>query len=129
MYAVGSNPVAALRSGVDVSRTKIAAYAICGLFAAAGGLTLTMVTGIGIAGAGRLHARRRGGHRARRGEPCRAVVVGCWDPSPPRSSWPLIRLNLVFMGVDPNYSTVIQGVILVVVVMIGGLVTFRRTRA
>ncbi len=32
----------------------------------------------------------------------------------------LIRSDLFFLGVDPNYSTVIQGVIMVVVVMIGG---------
>ena len=47
MYAVGSNPVAALRSGVNIQRTKVAAYAVTGLFAAAGGLSLTMITGIG----------------------------------------------------------------------------------
>ncbi len=41
----------------------------------------------------------------------------------------LIRINLVFLGVDPNYSTVIQGVILIIVVMIGGLVALRRSRA
>jgi ribose transport system permease protein len=41
----------------------------------------------------------------------------------------LIRYDLFFLGVDPNYSTVIQGVILVLVVMIGGLVTLRAQRA
>ena len=47
IYAIGSNQVAALRSGVDVPRTKVVAYAVCGLFAAMGGLALTMNTGIG----------------------------------------------------------------------------------
>ena len=41
----------------------------------------------------------------------------------------LIPYNLFFLGVDANYSRVIQGIVLVVVVMIGGLVTLRRLRA
>jgi len=40
----------------------------------------------------------------------------------------LIRVDLVFLGVDPNYSVVVQGVIMVIVVMIGGLITLRRQR-
>ena len=43
----GRDPLAAFRSGVPVGRTRIAAYAICGLFAALGGLSVTMSTGIG----------------------------------------------------------------------------------
>ena len=40
----------------------------------------------------------------------------------------LVRYDLFFLGVDANYSTVIQGIVLVVVVMIGGLVAIRRSR-
>jgi ribose transport system permease protein len=127
MYAVGSNSVAALRSGVDVGRTKVAAYAVCGLFAAAGGLTLTMVTGIGspVPGAYTLDGvaaivlggvSLAGGRGGMLGPIAAAFILAA------------IRLNLVFMGVDPNYSAVIQGVILIIVVMIGGLVTLRRAR-
>jgi ribose transport system permease protein len=47
IYAIGSSELAAFRSGVPVAKTKIAAYAIAGLFAAMGGLSLTMATGIG----------------------------------------------------------------------------------
>ncbi len=39
IYAIGSNQLAAFRSGVAVGRTKIAAYAVMGLFAALGGLS------------------------------------------------------------------------------------------
>lgn len=128
MYAVGSNPVAALRSGVDVSRTKVAAYAVTGLFAAAGGLTLTMITGIGspVPGDYTLNGvaaivlggvSLAGGRGGMLGPITAAFVLS------------LIRVNLVFLGVDPNYSTVIQGVILIIVVMIGGLVALRRSRA
>jgi len=47
IYAVGSNRLAAFRSGVPVGRTKVVAYMFTGLFAALGGLSLTASTGIG----------------------------------------------------------------------------------
>ncbi|HEX2843970.1 MAG TPA: ABC transporter permease, partial [Candidatus Limnocylindria bacterium] len=40
----------------------------------------------------------------------------------------LIRADLTFLGVDPNFTTVIQGVIMVVVVMLGAYLTLRRAR-
>ena len=128
IYAIGSNPLAAFRGGVDVPRTKVAAYALTGLFCAAGGLTLTASTGIGspipgpytllavaaIVLGGVSLAGGRGGMMG----PLVAVFV-----------LSLIRTDLTFLGVDPNFSTVIQGVIMVVVVMIGAFVTLRRRRA
>jgi len=128
MYAVGSDRLAAFRSGVDVPRTKIAAYAIAGLFAAAGGLTLTMSTGIGtptpgpytlqgvaaIVLGGVSLAGGRGGLLG----PILAVFILA-----------LIRTDLTFAGVDPNYSTVTQGVIMVAVVMLGAYLTLRRRTA
>jgi len=128
IYAIGSNQVAALRSGVDVPRTKVVAYAVCGLFAAMGGLALTMNTGIGTPVPGpytlsSVAAIVLGGVSLAGG---RGGMLG---PLAAAFILALIRSNLFFMGVDPNYSTVIQGVILVIVVMIGGLVTMRRTRA
>ena len=47
IYAVGSDRVAAFRSGVNVDSTRILAYVVGGLFSALGGLGLTMTTGIG----------------------------------------------------------------------------------
>ena len=47
LYAIGSNPLAAFRSGVSVGRTKIFAYALAGLFAGMAGLALTATTGQG----------------------------------------------------------------------------------
>jgi ribose transport system permease protein len=47
LYAIGSNRLAAFRSGVPVGRTRIAAYTLGGLFAALGGLSLTASTGLG----------------------------------------------------------------------------------
>jgi ribose transport system permease protein len=127
-YAVGSDKLAALRSGVDVGRTKIIAYTVTGLFAACGGLTLTMSTGIGtpvpgpytLGGVAAIvlgGVSLAGGRGGMAGPIAAAFVLA------------LIRADLVFLGVNPNYSTVIQGVILVIVVMVGGAVSMRRVRS
>lgn len=128
IYAIGSDRVAALRSGVDVSRTKVVAYSVTGLFAAIGGLALTMNTGIGtpVPGPYTLSA-------------VAAIVLGgvslvggrggMLGPIAAAFILTLIRSDLFFLGVDASYSTVIQGVILVIVVMVGGLVGMRRHRA
>ena len=47
IYAIGSNRLAAFRSGVPVGRTLVLAYMITGLFAALAGLSLTATTTIG----------------------------------------------------------------------------------
>ena len=52
LYAVGSDRIAAFRSGVNIDRTRFAAYIFSGLFSAVGGLGLTMTTGIGAPLAG-----------------------------------------------------------------------------
>ena len=40
----------------------------------------------------------------------------------------LIRLDLVFLGVNPNLSTVIQGSIMITVVMVVGFITLKAER-
>jgi ribose transport system permease protein len=127
LYAIGSDRTAALRSGVNVNRTRILAYAVTGLFCAAGGLSLTMTTGIGLPVPG---PYTLGG--------VAAIVLGgvslvggrggMLGPIAAAFILALIRIDLVFLGVTSDYSQVIQGVILVVVVMFGGLVEMRRTR-
>jgi ribose transport system permease protein len=128
LYAIGSNRLAAYRSGVEVDRTRIAAYMIAGLFAAVGGLTLTITTGIGTPTPGpytllAVAAIVLGGVSLAGGQgglvgPVIAVFV-----------LSLIRIDLTFLGVDPNFSIVIQGVIMVAVVMLGAYVTLQRRSA
>jgi ribose transport system permease protein len=129
LYAVGSDPVAALRSGVDIRRTKVIAYTVTGLFAALGGLALTMGTGIGAPAANQTYlligvaaivlggVSLAGGRGGLLGPIIAALILG------------LIRWDLAFLRVDPNWSVVIQGIIMVVVVMIGGFLTMRRRRS
>lgn len=50
-YAVGSSEASAYLSGVPVDRSRLAAYTLAGLFAAAGGLYLALQTGTGNADA------------------------------------------------------------------------------
>jgi ribose transport system permease protein len=128
MYAVGSDQLAAFRSGVEVGRTKVAAYALTGLFSAAGGLSLTASTGIGTPIPGpytllSIAAIVLGGVSLAGG---RGNLVG---PIVAVYVLALIRTDLTFLGVDPNYSTIIQGAILVAVVMVGAYLTLRSQRA
>ncbi len=127
IYAIGSDPAAAFRSGVPLGRTRIAAYAICGLLSACGGLSLTMNTGIGepIPGPYLLAAVAGvvlggvilGGGRGGLLGPIIAVVI-----------LRLVRLDLTLLAVDPNVTTIIEGTIMVVVVMLGGLLAARGRR-
>jgi ribose transport system permease protein len=124
LYAVGSDQTAAFRSGVPVEWTRIAAYALCGLFAAMGGLSVTMNTGIGepIPGPYLLASIAAvvlggvvlGGGRGGILGPILAVFV-----------LRLVRLDLTLLSVDPNVTAIVEGMIMVVVVMFGGLLAMR----
>ena len=127
LYAVGSDRLAAFRSGVPVGRTKIVAYALTGLFSALGGLALTAATGIGAPVPGNytllgvaaivLGGVSLAGGRGGLLGPIIAVLI-----------LSLIRTDLTFLNVNPNLATVIQGLILIGVVMLGSLVSLRRSR-
>jgi ribose transport system permease protein len=128
IYAVGSNRLAAFRSGVPVGRTRILAYILTGLFAALAGLALTASTGIGTPVPGpysllSVAAVVLGGVSLAGGRggvvgPILAVVI-----------LQLIRTDMTFLNVNTNLATVLQGVILIGVVMVGSLVQLRRMRA
>jgi ribose transport system permease protein len=127
IYAVGSNQLAAFRSGVSVGRTKLLAYVLTGLFSALAGLSLTASTGIGspvpgpytllsvaaVVLGGVSLAGGRGGVFG----PMVAVVV-----------LQMIRTDMTFLNVNTNLAVVAQGVILIGVVMFGSLVQLRRAR-
>jgi len=127
IYAVGSDPIAAFRSGVSVTWAKIFSYMLAGLFAALGGLSLTATTGIGTPVPGpytllSVAAVVLGGVSLAGGRggvfgPVVAVVI-----------LSLIRTDMTFLNVDTNLATVAQGLILVGVVMVGSLIQLRRER-
>jgi ribose transport system permease protein len=124
LYAIGSDELAAYRSGVAVAQTKIAAYAFGGLFAAMGGLSLTMSTGIGAPIPGPyllasvaavvLGGVALGGGKGGLFGPVIAVLI-----------LRLVRTDLTLLAVDPNVTTIIEGLIMVAVVMLGAFIAMR----
>jgi ribose transport system permease protein len=128
IYAIGSNRLAAFRSGVPVDRTRLFAYMLTGLFAALGGLALTASTGIATPVPGpytllSVAAVVLGGVSLAGGRggvfgPIVAVVI-----------LQLIRTDMTFLNVNTNLSVVLQGLILIGVVMFGSLIQTRRDRA
>jgi len=128
LYAVGSDRVAAFRSGVNIDRARFTAYIFSGLFSAVGGLGLTMTTGIGAPLAGVYYTLSG----------LAAVVVGGVSLAGGRGGMlgpvmaafvlTLIPTDLIFLNIDPNFGQVIQGTLIVVIVMIGGFVDMERNR-
>ena len=128
IYATGSDKIAAFRSGVNVEIARLMAYVLGGLFSAIGGLGLTMTTGIGSPHAGVLYTLSGlaavviGGVSLTGG---RGGVVG---PVVAAFVLTLIPADLIFLNIDPNFGQVIQGTLIVLVVMAGGLATIVRNR-
>jgi ribose transport system permease protein len=128
IYAVGSDRVAAFRSGVDVGLARVSAYALSGLFGALGGLGLMMTTGIGSPRAGVLYTLSGlaavviGGVSLLGG---RGGVVG---PVIAAFVLTFIPADLIFLNIDPNFGQVIQGTLIVLVVMAGGFFALARNR-
>lgn len=127
IYAIGSDQNAAFRSGIAVGRTRIVAYALCGLFAAMGGLSLTLSTGVGepIPGPYLLASVAAvvlggvvlGGGKGGILGPLLAVFI-----------LRTVRLDLTLLSVDPNVTTIVEGTIMVVVVMFGAVLAARGQR-
>jgi ribose transport system permease protein len=128
LYAVGSDKAAAFRSGVNVELTRFLAYVLGGLLSAVGGIGLVMTTGIGSPLAGvyytlsGLAAAVLGGVSLTGG---RGGIVG---PVLAAYVLTLIPADLIFLNIDPNFGQVIQGSLIVLVVMGGGLVELLQGR-
>ena len=128
IYATGSNRVAAFRSGVNIEFARFLAYVFGGLFSAIGGVGLTMTTGIGSPQAGVLYTLSG----------LAAVVIGGVSLTGGRGGitgpviaafvLTLIPADLIFLNIDPNFGQVVQGTLIVLVVMAGGLITSLRAR-
>ena len=121
LYALGSNRTAAFLSGVDVSRTRVLAYALGGVFAALGGLVLTAQTGNGSAHAGDTYTLNSVAAIVIGGVALTGGRGGMLGPIAAAFILNLLSAILGFDGVDPNYGQVIQGAVVVLAVMIGGL--------
>lgn len=126
MYAVGSDRHAAELSGVAVGRTRILAYTVGGLFAALGGLALTSTTGIGSPLSGDFYTLTSVAAVAIGGVSLAGGKGGLLGPVIAAFILSAAVTVLTFLGVDANYGQVIQGALIVLVVMLGGLLMQRR---
>jgi ribose transport system ATP-binding protein len=128
IYATGSDRIAAFRSCVNVELTRIIAYAIGGLFGAIGGIGLTMTTGIGSPHAGVLYTLSGLAAVVIGGVSLTGGRGGITGPVIAAFMLTLIPADLIFLNIDPNFGQVIQGTLIVLVVMAGGLATSLRGR-
>jgi len=128
IYAVGSDSVAAFRSGIGVGRARMLAYAVGGFFAAWGGLALTMTTGFGSPKAGTIYTLSGISAIVLGGVSLAGGKGGLLGPIGAAFILTLVPADLILLGTDPNLGQVIQGALIVFVVMAGGLAALFRRR-
>lgn len=121
MYATGSNRPAAYLAGVNVSRSRILAYAYSGAFAALGGLALTSASGLGDPNSGSIYTLNSVAAVVLGGVSLLGGVGGLIGPIAAAFILTLVKTLMILRGVDQNYAQVIQGALIVLVVMVGGL--------
>lgn len=128
IYAVGSSRNAAFLAGINVDLTRVGAYALGGFLAGLGGLALTATAGIGDPLAG-----DRAGYTLNSvaavvlgGVSLLGGVGGLIGPIAAALVLTLVKSILILKGVDQNWAQVIQGTLIVLVVMVGGLAIRQR---
>ena len=120
LYAIGSNRSAAYLAGVNVSATRILAYALSGTFAALGGLALTAASSLGDPNSGRIYTLNSVAATVLGGVSLLGGIGGLIGPIAAAFVLTLIKTILILKGVDQNWAQVIQGAIIVGVMMVGG---------
>lgn len=128
IYAAGSDPVAAFRSGVDIRVARLFAYTFAGIACAAGGIALTMTTGIGAPRAGVYYTLSSVAAAVIGGVSLLGGRGGMLGPVVAALLLTLIPMDLIFLNIDPNYGQVIQGTLIVVVVMVAGFAAYLQER-
>jgi ribose transport system permease protein len=121
LYATGSNRNAAYLAGVNVSASRVLAYAYSGAFAALGGLTLTAASGLGDPNSGSIYTLNSVASVVLGGVSLLGGVGGLIGPIFAALVLTLVKTLMILKGVDQNYAQVIQGALIVLVVMVGGL--------
>lgn len=129
LYAVGSDRTAAFRRGVKVGPTRVYSYGLGGFFAACGGLALMMSTGIGSPLAGTIYTLSGVSAIVLGGVSLAGGRGGVMGPIVAAFVLTQVPADLILSGTDPNLGQVIQGCLIVLVVMAGGLAPLLRSRA
>jgi ribose transport system permease protein len=128
VYALGSDRTAAFLSGVNVARTRIAAYALGGLFVALAGIALLAETSQGDPNSASSFTLNSVACVVLGGVSLMGGRGGLMGPIAAAFVLNIIRAILGFSRVDPNYATVIQGAIVVLVVLFAGVLALRRRK-
>src|SRR5918911_1150691 len=122
IYAIGNDEEAARANGVRTTRTRVGAYVVGGIFAAAAGLFLAATTTGGDATAGdsftltSIAAAFLGGTTIFGGRgSALGSIAGAFVLS-------ILISVLFFAGIDPLYQSFYQGLFLILAVVIGTLV-------
>ena len=126
LYAVGSSKQAAFLSGISVAKTRIGSYALGGALAGLGGLALTATSGIGDPLSGQFYTLNSVAAVVLGGVALIGGIGGLIGPVAAAFVLTLVKSVLILRGVDQNWAQVIQGSLIVLVVMIGGLAVRRR---
>jgi ribose transport system permease protein len=121
LYAIGSNRNAAYLAGVNVSRARIAAYMLSGVFGALGGLALTAASGLGDPHAGDIYTLNSVAAVVLGGVSLLGGVGGLVGPIAAAFVLTLVKTIMIIKGVDQNWAQVFQGALIVAVMMLGGL--------
>jgi len=129
LMAIGSDDRAAYTAGVDVTRVRFVAYVITGVFAGIAGLMLTALIGSADPNIGQTYTLIAIAAVALGGVSLAGGRGGVFGPLIAVVILTLIRTDMTFLNLNSNLATVTQGVILIVVVMLGSLAALRRRRA
>jgi len=129
LYAIGSSRNASFLSGVSVARTRVFSYALGGGLAALGGLALTATSGIGDPLSGQYYTLNSVAAVVLGGVALVGGVGGLVGPIAAAFVLTLVKSILILKGVDQNWAQVIQGTLIVLVVMIGGLALRQRAKS
>ena len=128
IYAIGSNRNAAFLSGVDVPRTRVAAYGLAGLFAGFAGVVMTCFLNSA-------EPRATIGNDATLNSVAIVVLAGVsltggigalWVTAIAAICIKLIPDIILGLSLDPSYADLVKGAVLVIVVMIGGLLRMQK---
>lgn len=128
VYALGSDRTAAFLSGVHVARTRIAAYALGGLFVGLAGISLLAETSQGDPNSASSFTLNSVACVVLGGVSLAGGRGGLMGPIAAAFVLNIITSILGFLRVDPSYAIVIQGTIVVLVVLFAGALALRRRR-
>ena len=127
LYAVGSNRNSAYLSGIGVARTRVGAYMLAGVFTGLAGLSLSASSGIGDPNSGTTYTLNSVAAVVLGGVSLLGGLGGLIGVIAAAYVLTLSKIILLLRGTDPNYANVYQGLLIIFVVIIGGLLT-RKTR-